>query len=263
MLLHPDRAQSLAHTVEADARVFAKFLLPGSDPRSALKGEPQVAHRVAWATMSLATVKRAGHTFDATVNDVVVAAVAGAVGRHLRDRGDEVDEVHALVPFNLRSLDQPLPRDLGNRFGLVLLGLPVGVEDPIERLRAVQGRMSAIKSWHEGAISYGILGVIGRTPPLVEERLVNFFAPRQRSQRGRPARQARALRPAAPSWPEHAALSATRRGRARSHRAPRPPSGPTPRWPPNRVRHSARGMWSSASRARRSCPGRWARGPRT
>jgi hypothetical protein len=106
MLLHPDRAQSLAHTVEADARVFAKFLLPGSDPRSALKGEPQVAHRVAWATMSLATVKRAGHTFDATVNDVVVAAVAGAVGRHLRDRGDEVDEVHALVPFNLRSLDQ-------------------------------------------------------------------------------------------------------------------------------------------------------------
>ena len=109
MLLHPDRAQSLAHTVEADARVFAKFLLPGSDPRSALKGEPQVAHRVAWATMSLATVKRAGHTFDATVNDVVVAAVAGAVGRHLRDRGDEVDEVHALVPFNLRSLDQPPP----------------------------------------------------------------------------------------------------------------------------------------------------------
>ena len=52
----------------------------------------------------------------------------------------------------------------------------MGVEDPIERLRAVQGRMSAIKSSHEGAISYGILGVIGRTPPVVEERLVNFFA---------------------------------------------------------------------------------------
>jgi diacylglycerol O-acyltransferase len=176
MLLHPDRVQSLAQTVEADARVFAKFLLPGSDPRSALKGEPHVAHRVAWATTSLATVKRAGRTFDATVNDVLVAAVAGAVGQHLRDRGDEVDEVHALVPFNLRPLDQPLPRDLGNRFGLVLLGLPVGIEDPIERLRAVQQRMSAIKSSHEGAIAYGILGVIGRTPPVVEERLVNFFA---------------------------------------------------------------------------------------
>jgi diacylglycerol O-acyltransferase / wax synthase len=175
-LLHPERMHSLAHTVEADARALAKLLLPGSDPRSALKGEPQVAHRVAWATLSLATVKRTARAFDATVNDVLVAAVAGAVGEHLRDRGDEVDELHALVPFNLRPLDQPLPRDLGNRFGLVLLGLPVAVEDPIERLRAVQERMAAIKGSHEGAIAYGILGAIGRTPPLVEDRLVNFFS---------------------------------------------------------------------------------------
>ena len=36
--------------------------------------------------------------------------------------------------------------------------------------------MGAIKDSHEGAIAYGILGVIGRTPPLVEERLVNFFS---------------------------------------------------------------------------------------
>ena len=175
-LLHPERFDTLAHTVEADARVFAKFLLPGTDARSALKGDLGVAHRVAWSTVSLATVKRTARAFDATVNDVLVAAVAGAVGAHLRARGDEVDEVHALVPFNLRSLDEPLPRDLGNRFGLVLLGLPVGIEDPVERLGAVQERMQAIKRSHEGAIAYGILGVIGRTPPLVEERLVNFFS---------------------------------------------------------------------------------------
>jgi WS/DGAT/MGAT family acyltransferase len=175
-LLHPERFDTLAHTVEADARVLAKFLLPGSDRRSALKGELGVPHHVAWATMSLATVKRTARAFDATVNDVLVAAVAGAVGEHMRSRDDDVDEVHALVPFNLRPLDEPLPRDLGNRFGLVLLGLPVGVEDPVDRLRAVQERMGAIKRSHEGAIAYGILGLIGRTPPLVEERLVNFFS---------------------------------------------------------------------------------------
>ena len=175
-LLHPERLDSLAHTVESDARAFAKFLLPGSDAHSALKGELGVPHRVAWATMSLATVRRTARAFDATINDVLVAAVAGAVGEHLRARGDDVDEVHALVPFNLRPLDQPLPRDLGNRFGLVLLGLPVGIEDPVERLCAVQEQMGAIKSSHEGAIAYGILGIIGRTPPLVEDRLVNFFS---------------------------------------------------------------------------------------
>jgi diacylglycerol O-acyltransferase / wax synthase len=175
-LLHPERLDSLAHTVESDARAFAKFLLPGTDSQSALKGDLGVPHRVAWATMSLATVRRTARAFDATVNDVLVAAVAGAVGEHLRARGDDVAELHALVPFNLRPLDEPLPRDLGNRFGLVLLGLPVGIEDPLERLHAVQEQMSAIKSSHEGAIAYGILGIIGRTPPLVEERLVNFFS---------------------------------------------------------------------------------------
>ena len=175
-LLHPERLDTLAHTVESDARAFAKFLLPGSDSHSALKGELGIPHRVAWATMSLQTVRRTARAFDATINDVLVAAVAGAVGEHLRARGDDVDEVHALVPFNLRPLDRPLPRDLGNRFGLVLLGLPVGIEDPIERLYAVHEQMGAIKSSHEGTIAYGILGIIGRTPPLVEERLVNFFS---------------------------------------------------------------------------------------
>ena len=67
-------------------------------------------------------------------------------------RGDDVDEVHALVPFNLRPLDQPLPRELGNRFGLVLLGLPVGIEDPLARLAEVKRRMDAIKDSPRGRV---------------------------------------------------------------------------------------------------------------
>ena len=59
--------------------------------------------------------------------------------------------MHALVPFNLRPLDEPLPRELGNRFGLVLLGLPVGVADPVLRTLEVKRRMDAIKHGHEGA----------------------------------------------------------------------------------------------------------------
>ena len=155
---------------------MAKLLTTPSDPASVLKGELHVPHRVGWQTVSLRTVKQIAKARHATVNDVLVAAVAGSAGA-LRGRGDaDVEEVHALVPFNLRPLDQPLPRDLGNRFGLVLLGLPVGIEDPLERLRAVHKRMVAIKDSHEGAIAYGILGVMGRTPARVEELLVDFFS---------------------------------------------------------------------------------------
>jgi diacylglycerol O-acyltransferase / wax synthase len=174
---HPRRLGEVVQTLADDGRALAKFLVPGSDTASPLRGDLAVGHRVAWSQpVSLATVKRAGRAMDATVNDVLVAAVAGSIGEHLRDRGEPVDELHALVPFNLRPLDEPLPRELGNRFGLLLLGLPVGVVDPLDRVRAVQASMAAIKRSHEGAIAYGILSAIGHTPQRLERLLVDFFS---------------------------------------------------------------------------------------
>jgi WS/DGAT/MGAT family acyltransferase len=176
-LLHPGRAAALAGAALEDAQTLAKLLLPWSDPDSPIKGPLQRAHRVAWsAPIDLWRVKRAAHAFGATVNDVVVSAVAGALGRHLREGGAELDQVHALVPFNLRPLDEPLPRELGNRFGLVLLALPVGVPDPVARLVAVKQSMAAIKRGNEGPIAYGILRLMGRTPPVLERRLIDYFS---------------------------------------------------------------------------------------
>ena len=57
------------------------------------------------------------------------------------------------------------PRELGNDFALILLALPVGIEERDERLREVKARMDAIKDSHEGPISYGLLSAMGRTPP--------------------------------------------------------------------------------------------------
>jgi WS/DGAT/MGAT family acyltransferase len=166
---HPRRVVSGA--IE-DAVTVAKLLFPSFDPSSPIKGDQHAAHRVAWChPVDLRRVKRAARALDATVNDVLVSAVAGA----LRGPGMP-DEVHALVPFNLRPLDEPLPSDLGNRFGLVVLALPVGIEDPVERTLEVKRRMDAIKHGHEGAISYGILELMGHTPAAVEGRLIDYFS---------------------------------------------------------------------------------------
>lgn len=175
--LHPSRVAGVARTAADDARTLARVLLARPDPPTSLKGEAHVAHRVAWsAPVSLRTVKRIGRATGTTVNDVLMSAVTGAVGDHLRSAGDRVDEIHALVPFNLRALDEPLPRDLGNRFGLVLFALPVGAEDPLERLAAVHERMDAIKHSHEGQIAYGIIDALGRAPMAVEDRMIDFFS---------------------------------------------------------------------------------------
>ena len=178
--VHPRPELSrLIELATADTRALAKLLLTGADAPSALSGKLGVARRVAWTDpIPLAEVKATGHATGTTVNDVLLAATTGALRRYLADRDSPVEEIRAMVPFNLRPLDEPLPRDLGNHFGLVYLSLPVGIADPAERLAEVHRRMDAIKHSPEGLMSYGILGVMGATPVPVEQRLLEAFTPK-------------------------------------------------------------------------------------
>ncbi len=172
----PERLRELTEAARADAATLAKLLLPSADPPSPLKGELGIAQRVAWSSpIPLKGVKEMGHRTGTTVNDVLLTAVSGALRRYLSKRDARVEQLTALVPFNLRPLDQPLPSELGNRFGLVYLPLPVGIEDPRRRLDEVHRRMEEIKHSSEGAFSYGLLEVIGRTPTQVEKVLVDLF----------------------------------------------------------------------------------------
>jgi WS/DGAT/MGAT family acyltransferase len=174
---HPAELTDLAVAARADAQALAEMLLRGTDEPTPLKGRLGISQRVAWsAPIPLGHVKALGHRMDATVNDVLLSAMAGALRTYLRRRGGLVDAVTAFVPFNLRPLDQPLSPDLGNRFGLVFLSLPVGIGDRRRRLAEVHQRMDEIKHSPEGAVSYGLLEAIGRTPVQVEKRLVELFS---------------------------------------------------------------------------------------
>jgi diacylglycerol O-acyltransferase / wax synthase len=176
---NPAEIRDLAGTAREDAAVLAKQLVGPADPESPLKGELGVAQKAIWSRpIPLGQVKEVGHAAGATVNDVVLCAVAGALRNYLRDRGAEITELTAFVPFNLRPLDRPLPAELGNQFGLVFLRLPVGIEDRGVRLEAVHEAMEGIKRSPEGPISYGLLEAIGRTPTAVEHRIVEMFTGR-------------------------------------------------------------------------------------
>jgi WS/DGAT/MGAT family acyltransferase len=177
VLRHPSELLDLAATARDDAEALAKVVLGGPDAPSPLRGELGVAQHVAWsAPIPLDGVKALGHRMSATVNDVLLSAMAGALRSYLRARGGLVDEITAFVPFNLRPLDQPLPPNLGNRFGLVFLRLPVGTGNRRRRLAEIHRQMEQIKRSPEGAVSYGLLEAMGRTPVQVERRLVEMFS---------------------------------------------------------------------------------------
>lgn len=176
ILAHPEHTLDLAAMARDDAKALAKVLLVRPDADTVLRGEVGVAERVAWsAPLPLDEVKDLAHRHGATVNDVLVAAMAGALRAYLQRHDSLVEEIRAIVPFNLRPLDAPLPRDLGNRFGLVTLPLPVGAQEPADRLAAVKEGMAAIKRSPEGPVAYAVLGAIGSTPVQVEGALLDFF----------------------------------------------------------------------------------------
>ncbi len=172
----PSHAAKLAGAVGRDAGTVIRLMLTPADGATAIKGDPGISRRVAWsAPLSLAEVKHIAHSQKATVNDVLLAAVSGALRHYLQERGGPVTEIQAMVPFNLRPLDKPVPRKLGNKFGLVFLPLPVGTSGSYRRLVEVHRRMEEIKTGRDGPVSYGLLSVTGLTPQPVERRIIDMF----------------------------------------------------------------------------------------
>ena len=135
------------------------------DSPTRFKGKPGVAKRVAWADpLPLAEVKTIGKALGASVNDVLLSCVAGALRGYLAEKGDAVDGVmiRALVPVNLRPLEKAYK--LGNQFGLVFLDLPIGIENPVERLYAVRANMNALKGSYQPVLALGLLAAMGIGP---------------------------------------------------------------------------------------------------
>ncbi|MFI5027828.1 MAG: wax ester/triacylglycerol synthase family O-acyltransferase [Solirubrobacterales bacterium] len=175
-LAHPDHLRRLAGIALQDAGTVAKLLAAPADPPSGLRRPLSGTRRVAWSEpVPLAEVRDAARLQRVTINDVLVAALAAAVREVLAVGGEVPEEIHAMVPFNLRPLDQPIPAELGNDFALILLTLPLGDVTLGERLRLVSRRMDEIKGSHEAPIAYGLITTIGITPPWAEDRLIGFF----------------------------------------------------------------------------------------
>ena len=176
-LTHPHHALDVAGGLAADARALAKLVLSPGEEKSILRDELGAARAFAWsAPIALARVKALARTHKATVNDVLLAAVSGALRHYLVTHGEEPHEVRAFVPVNLRPAEAPVPVELGNQFGLVLLALPVDRWRRSERLALLKRRMDDIKHSPEGPVSYAVLAAIGMTPSQVEAHLVDVFA---------------------------------------------------------------------------------------
>lgn len=164
----------IAYQLASDAA--ALVLMPDDSP-TRLKGTPGTTKKVAWCQpIPLDEVKAVGKALNCSLNDVLLSCVAGAIGEYLRALGDNTkgQEIRAMVPVNLRPLDQA--HKLGNNFGLAPLVLPIGVENPIERVYEVRRRMGALKGSMQPLLAFGMLAVAGTLVKPAQEALLNLFS---------------------------------------------------------------------------------------
>ena len=167
-------AAKLAYQVLSDA---AALLLMPDDSKTRLKGQPSGKKRVAWCEpLPLDEVKAVGKALNCSINDVLLSCVAGAIGQYLRRHGDSTAgvDIRAMVPVNLRPLDQG-PQQLGNRFGLVPLVLPVGLENPIERVYEVRRRMNELKGSTQPMLAFLVLTVAGLVIKPAQDAILDLF----------------------------------------------------------------------------------------
>ncbi|MFO1304300.1 MAG: wax ester/triacylglycerol synthase family O-acyltransferase [Burkholderiales bacterium] len=173
----PTKAVGLATQGGALTAELAKLALMPQDSPTRFKGKPGVAKRVAWTDpLPLGDVKTIGRALGASVNDVLLSCVAGALRGYLSDKGDETADVNlrALVPVNLRPIEKAYK--LGNQFGLVFLDLPIGIENPVERLYAVRANMSALKGSYQPVLALGLLAAMGSGPKALQDVLLEALA---------------------------------------------------------------------------------------
>ncbi len=182
LALHPERAAQLAKAGTGIARELAWLLLMPSDSATRFKGKARGHKRVAWTKpLRLPEVKAVSQVLGCSINDILLSCVAGALRRYMVAKGDETDgvNVRALVPINLRPAGAA--EDLGNRFGILAVELPVGFAHPLERLFETRKRMLALKNSYEPPVTLGLFGAVGVAPKIVQDQLFDLLLTRATS----------------------------------------------------------------------------------
>ena len=165
-------------TLASQIRVLARPSEPV--PRTSLNRPVGPARRLAALQVPFEPVHAVAHANIASVNDAVLAAVAGGLRAVLASRGEPADvTLRASVPVSLRTTDPGTATGLGNRVGLLLAPLPLAEPDPVRRLeriaQATREEKSRARRAGPVAVMSTTLGIRIALPLVRRQRLVSVF----------------------------------------------------------------------------------------
>jgi WS/DGAT/MGAT family acyltransferase len=149
---------------------LARIVLAGA-PAMPFNGHVSTLRRVVWTSFSLNETKAIKNRLGGTVNDVVLATITAALRGYLERRGLRPDrvELRAMLPVNVRRADEHLK--LGNRVSMLVAPLPVGIFDPLERLRQIRTATAQLKEQGQAAQITRLLDLLDLLPAALQKPL--------------------------------------------------------------------------------------------
>ena len=142
-------------------------------PASVLNGPLSPLRRLAWTERPLADLREVKRTHGTSVNDVVLAAVAGGMRAYLLRRGERPVALKALVPVNVRS---GADESLGNHVSFMFAELPCDEPGALERLEHVHATTSARKRNREPEGADLAIKAAEHTPAVVQHAISRVLA---------------------------------------------------------------------------------------
>lgn len=162
--------QAISQSIEVALGLRAILSAARPTPPSSLNGPIGPHRRYAFTSVSVEDVKAIRKELGGSFNDVVLAAITGGFRNLLVSRGESVERpVRALVPVSVRGRDAT-GRAVGdgtldNKISAMLADLPVGIDDPVQRLRAVSGQMRDLKDSMQAVAGEALTSLSGFAPP--------------------------------------------------------------------------------------------------
>ena len=134
---------------------------------SSLNGPIGPHRRYTWSRGHVSDIKIIRKSLGGTLNDVVLAAITAGFRELLLSRGEEVEgrTVRSLVPVSVRKGDQKGSYD--NRVSAMFAELPVGLEDPVERLWSITGQLQHLKQSQQAVAGETLTSLAGFAPPVL------------------------------------------------------------------------------------------------
>ena len=158
---------------------------PFRAPHTALNGAIGPHRSIALTEQSLESVKSIKRVFGGTVNDVVLAAVAGALRRYLLGRGEVVDRpLVGMIPISVRG--ENAAGEQGNQVSMMLVDLPCDEPDPVQRLRRVSAGTAGAKEQHGALGAQTLQDLAELTPAGVASLAARLYSRASGADRHRP-----------------------------------------------------------------------------